>query len=512
MGWSGTCAGIDREEATYSGTIRRSGKLVVEPKIVIDALIDTLEFEIPSFEIDLALGSTDVSARAEVTEVGATPDGGETVDESCERGGEGAAEGSVGPGGTTSTSSSACSSAAASDRSLASSRSSTACDTRVPVRGVRSRMHGRVNIASAARSIVVLHRAREPCLLRDAPTARHLLGADAEVATLETVAGPRICALVEAAVARGAPGGALLERLHLRAEDLAAPDLRIPVERFHEGWEHALRSTGEEALPVEAGRLATVPKYGMLGFQLYTSPSLCAAIEALVRYHVIVHELPTWAFEDSGMGGVVTWLDGGGQALGRVLAAEQALASLVQIGREILGGPVEIVETWLERSAPCADVAQREHFGGVVHWGASKSGVHLTRAALDAAPLGSDPLLGGFFAERAAASAHTARDSCVSRAARAIHARLAEGIPTITEIARELQLSERTLRRRLTEERSSFADLVAEAQLARAKEMLSRGASVHDVALATGFADPTTFSRAYRRWTGTAPSSSKKPR
>jgi hypothetical protein len=116
IGWSGTCAGIDGEEATYAGTFIRSGKLVLEPKIVIDALVDTIEVEIGSFEIDLALGSTDASATAEVKKFGGAPSKGDEVDSACgdgdgdgEGGGDGDGDGGgdgEGGGPTTSSSSS----------------------------------------------------------------------------------------------------------------------------------------------------------------------------------------------------------------------------------------------------------------------------------------------------------------------------------------------------------------------------------------------------------------------
>jgi AraC-like DNA-binding protein len=73
--------------------------------------------------------------------------------------------------------------------------------------------------------------------------------------------------------------------------------------------------------------------------------------------------------------------------------------------------------------------------------------------------------------------------------------------------ARDLGMSARSLRRRLSEERAVYADLVEEARANCAKRMLTDPhASVQEAAYAMGFASPTAFARAFKRWTGVSPS------
>ena len=74
-------------------------------------------------------------------------------------------------------------------------------------------------------------------------------------------------------------------------------------------------------------------------------------------------------------------------------------------------------------------------------------------------------------------------------------------------IARDLGMSARSLRRRLRGERTPYAALVEDARANRAKRMLEdRHLSVQEAAYALGFGTPTAFSRAFKRWTGMAPS------
>ncbi len=73
-------------------------------------------------------------------------------------------------------------------------------------------------------------------------------------------------------------------------------------------------------------------------------------------------------------------------------------------------------------------------------------------------------------------------------------------------VARELGLSERTLRRRLATEGTSYLRLVDEVRESLAIELLAtRRLSVGEVALRLGYAEASPFIVAFRRWTGSTP-------
>lgn len=84
--------------------------------------------------------------------------------------------------------------------------------------------------------------------------------------------------------------------------------------------------------------------------------------------------------------------------------------------------------------------------------------------------------------------------------------KLPDGAPGQQQIAAALHVSNRTLQRKLREEDTSFKELLKDTrmQLAR-KYLLSPGRSVVETAYLLGFSEPSTFSRAFKRWTGVAP-------
>lgn len=80
--------------------------------------------------------------------------------------------------------------------------------------------------------------------------------------------------------------------------------------------------------------------------------------------------------------------------------------------------------------------------------------------------------------------------------------------PVALDIARELGLSKRSLYRRLQEENATFQGLLDDVRASVAIQFLSSTSlPVEEVAHRVGFADPSNFRKAFRRWTGVTPRS-----
>lgn len=93
------------------------------------------------------------------------------------------------------------------------------------------------------------------------------------------------------------------------------------------------------------------------------------------------------------------------------------------------------------------------------------------------------------------------------RTRQVIYERMNDGRVSQDEIARELGISGRTLRRRLAEEEQSFQMVLDECRMAfAALEFRTRKRlSLSDMALRLGYSEHSTFSRAFARWSGMAP-------
>ena len=75
------------------------------------------------------------------------------------------------------------------------------------------------------------------------------------------------------------------------------------------------------------------------------------------------------------------------------------------------------------------------------------------------------------------------------------------------DVAKQLFMSERTLRRRLNAEGKSFQELLDEVRFQLTKEYLcNTSLPISEVARLVGFSDSTNFRRSFKRWSGTLPS------
>jgi len=73
-------------------------------------------------------------------------------------------------------------------------------------------------------------------------------------------------------------------------------------------------------------------------------------------------------------------------------------------------------------------------------------------------------------------------------------------------VARALGLSVRTLRRRLQEEGTNYSAIASAVFVALAKRFLvDEARSVDETAYAMGYSTPSSFHKAFKRWTGTTP-------
>ena len=85
-------------------------------------------------------------------------------------------------------------------------------------------------------------------------------------------------------------------------------------------------------------------------------------------------------------------------------------------------------------------------------------------------------------------------------------AQLAPDLPTRAQAALALGLTERTLARRLQAQALSYTALLDAARRDAALAAVAQGGrTLAEIGQSLGFAEPSTFWRAFRRWTGQSP-------
>ncbi|WP_433382421.1 AraC family transcriptional regulator ligand-binding domain-containing protein [Actinoplanes sp. CA-142083] len=97
-------------------------------------------------------------------------------------------------------------------------------------------------------------------------------------------------------------------------------------------------------------------------------------------------------------------------------------------------------------------------------------------------------------------------ESTADRVRAALLELLPAGEASAVAVARRLAMSGRTLQRRLADEGTTFQEVLDRTRLALARHYLSRPeVTVTEVAFLLGYDEPSSFYRAFHRWSGTTP-------
>ncbi len=189
------------------------------------------------------------------------------------------------------------------------------------------------------------------------------------------------------------------------------------------------------------------------------------------------------------------------------VSIDVAFALLLSIGRHGTGQPLTPVRVELTRSKPEGG-AHEAFFECPVHFGASRNALVLKPGDLERPFPGYNPELLEILtpALSAALGELDASDAIGDQVKAVLRGKLASVRPELSEVARDVGLSERTLQRRITDEGTSFRALLNEARRKWGCQLLRDGASsIDEIAYLLGYQDTRSFSRAFSDWEGMPP-------
>jgi AraC-like DNA-binding protein len=327
---------------------------------------------------------------------------------------------------------------------------------------------------------------------------------------MATTAHASALGLLRHAVARGIPVGTVTGWLGVAARDLDRPG-RLPAARVVDTWARLRGELADPAVAVRAARGWALADWGLFGFYITTAPTVRDALRAAARCIGLITERGSWQIVERAEQVRCTWAWTGAPLLDHALSNEVMVSAFARGVRELAGMPPLRVE-FMHR-APAGSAEHARLLECDVRFGQSETAVIVPRGRLEAAPRTANPRLHRFLGELVASELEALGPGAVhERAARLVALRLREGAgaPGIAGVARNLGMSERTLRRRLAEEGVSFRALRCAAQVDRAADLLAgSNSSLSAIALASGFADASAFGRAWRRSRGEPPSHSR---
>jgi len=134
------------------------------------------------------------------------------------------------------------------------------------------------------------------------------------------------------------------------------------------------------------------------------------------------------------------------------------------------------------------------------------SGIVFEASWLDHAIAGADPNLRELVMQAINQTGANSTMSFVDVVRGALHQMVLSGASSAENVALLFGMHERTLRKRLTAERTSLQQLVSQTRFELAKQLLENTElPLSEIASALRYADAAVFSRAFRSWSKTSP-------
>lgn len=201
----------------------------------------------------------------------------------------------------------------------------------------------------------------------------------------------------------------------------------------------------------------------------------------------------------------VAWLDT--EQAGPALLVGTTLAFLLELGRRGTGYPIKAKLVEFTHAFGQVE-ALEEYFGCFIHIGAKRNRLTLHSEDLDRHFTSYNAELLEILTPVLEQTLDEQRSShSVTEIVKWILKRNLTGERLdIQDVASELGMSERTLQRRLTDEKTSFKELLKKARHEQARQYLANPAlDIKEVAFLVGYKDQSSFYRAFRSWEGETP-------
>lgn len=314
--------------------------------------------------------------------------------------------------------------------------------------------------------------------------------------------------VVERLRLRGVRAAPLLQAVGIDREKLNDVNHFVPLQAYVRFFESAAEAVGDAHFGLDCGRNIDVGSLGAISFLFFSAPRLSDAFRGLTEYLTALQTATLEGLKVTGDEAVFRYQIADDRIAPRRQDAEYSMSATYHLTTRYIGRRFVPREVLFEHDRVGAQATYENFFGCEVFFGQSTNTMTFDSDYLDvAAPALSDklyPIIAAHLQERIA---QRPRDMTLKdQVARLIELETISGSSTIRDVAAALEISESTLFRRLKSEGTSFIQILTDKRMNVAKRLLAfTDMPISEIALAVGYAENASFTRAFKVWCETTP-------
>ena len=314
--------------------------------------------------------------------------------------------------------------------------------------------------------------------------------------------------------ARDFDASELLVNTELTEADLADPYNLISEDQARMYYANLVRVADRDGVGLEIGWLTALSDMGPHGLALITERTVGDALHKTWEIRDNYNLLLDWEYEISGKVLIHRLRCAEPDPRLRIFLIERGLGTLQAHSEELVGPDIKPLRVLLDYKAPANIEKYKDVFRCPLRFSQPACEIHLTAEWLDHPLETYDPqavdMLGALrtsLHEKLSSGGDIVQD--VKMALR----RTPGKFPSLEQIADEMAMSSRTLRRKLGQHNLRYQDLLDEERRRVAEDfLLNTTMTVQQIADQCGFTDAQNFSQAFRRWQGMSPSQFRQAR
>lgn len=312
--------------------------------------------------------------------------------------------------------------------------------------------------------------------------------------------------LAEKLVQLGVSPEAVLARAGLTEDFLRQPRIMAATGEFFAIWRAIGEVSGDPAIGLKLGSAVSTEVYDPISIAALCARSFGDSLERMARYkqlmcpeEIVVRRRPAECTVQ------FRWL------LAReaepTILVDLCFAWVLTIGRRGTGEFLAPLRVELDRPARYRQILEKS-FGCPVRFDSGHNSLVFRKADLQRSYRTHNAEMLSLLAPalEEELSRRVAEETLPSRVRGVVQRRLAGQRPSVGDVARELNMSARTLQRRLLELGVSFQQVVEEARRELARHYLVHSPlEIGETAYLLGYGDANSFVRAFHEWEGVPP-------